>query len=557
MTDRFDDFWKAIAIATGQCLNGEQQSNDNLSVKTLSKTDIETILGAKDRVTPMYISELDSNEIFVFGSDKSGIHRGRASLIAKNEFGAHRLGEGASGQAYAIPTTNRRKKIEGRTRTIEEVVGSVNKFIKHAKDHPEQTFYVTRIGAGYAGFSDQEIAPMFREALKLKNVYLPQSFLNVLFDIKPSFATPSEMVPSQPTEVKSFRQELDMQLSLYQTWLRDNYTFSKNNKNLWIIDCVERLSSGLSKAVDLMYRGLPSEAYKALQESLELKNKKGKEEILLWELQFEEVEDGNYFYRMRNEKDSWSKKQVGKKDMFHIPYSLRHIVKTQRYSVPGYPSLYLGKHVYACWEELGRPNISDCLFSILINDKPFKRVNLTIPNPSTWKVADKNKPINKELQNQIILFPLIIACTFKTKRQDAFFKPEYIVPQLLLQYVKEKAFKVNRENKKNGTKERVIYGIEYTSVNIPSVENNKNKAFEEYSEQYTNYVIPVINIKNEHCEELCNMFRISDPVCQEYELIETTGPDKTSPHTKSSLDKIEITLLGKDKTELSKINCKE
>ncbi len=41
-------------------------------------------------------------------------------------------------------------------------------------------FYVTRIGCGIAGFRDEQIAPLFKNAQDLENVCLPKSFVDVL-----------------------------------------------------------------------------------------------------------------------------------------------------------------------------------------------------------------------------------------------------------------------------------------------------------------------------------------------------------------------------------------
>lgn len=49
-----------------------------------------------------------------------------------------------------------------------------------AKLTPEQEFLVTRIGCGIAGYSAEEIAPLFREALRYENVVLPEDFVAVL-----------------------------------------------------------------------------------------------------------------------------------------------------------------------------------------------------------------------------------------------------------------------------------------------------------------------------------------------------------------------------------------
>ena len=122
--------------------------------------------------TPDKISELKADEVFVFGSNLDGMHGGGAAFVAWKQFGAVMgCGVGFRGQSYAIPT------MQGGVETIKPYVDG---FIAFAKEHPELFFYVTRIGCGIAGFRDKEIAPLFREALGLENVCLPESFVKVL-----------------------------------------------------------------------------------------------------------------------------------------------------------------------------------------------------------------------------------------------------------------------------------------------------------------------------------------------------------------------------------------
>lgn len=119
--------------------------------------------------TPEFITELKSDEVFVFGSNLAGMHGGGAAWVAYRQFGAI-LGQGVGlqGQSYAIPT------MQGGVETIKPYVED---FIVFAKEHPELFFYVTRIGCGIAGFQDKEIAPLFAEAIGLENVCLPESFV--------------------------------------------------------------------------------------------------------------------------------------------------------------------------------------------------------------------------------------------------------------------------------------------------------------------------------------------------------------------------------------------
>ena len=124
------------------------------------------------RITPNRITQLAANEIFVFGSNLQGHHYGGAARIANEKFGAiFGQGVGLQGQSYAIPT------MQGGVETIRPYV---NEFIEFAKQHPELIFYVTRIGCGIAGFQDSEIAPLFRSAVGMENVALPQSFMDVI-----------------------------------------------------------------------------------------------------------------------------------------------------------------------------------------------------------------------------------------------------------------------------------------------------------------------------------------------------------------------------------------
>ena len=119
--------------------------------------------------TPDFITELKPNEIFVFGSNLGGFHRGGAARVAMQKFGAvWGQGVGLQGQSYAIPT------MQGGVETIKPYV---DEFIVFAKTHPELTFFVTRIGCGIAGFQDSEIAPLFADAISVPNIVLPRQWV--------------------------------------------------------------------------------------------------------------------------------------------------------------------------------------------------------------------------------------------------------------------------------------------------------------------------------------------------------------------------------------------
>ena len=121
------------------------------------------------RIAPSYISKLAPNEVFVFGSNLEGIHGGGAALTAYKKFGAvWGQGTGLQGQSYAIPT------MQGGVETIKPYV---DEFIDFARKHPDLRFLVTPIGCGIAGFKPSQIAPLFKEAKNIFNIYLPKEFL--------------------------------------------------------------------------------------------------------------------------------------------------------------------------------------------------------------------------------------------------------------------------------------------------------------------------------------------------------------------------------------------
>lgn len=101
------------------------------------------------------------NSIFVFGSNLAGIHGAGAAAAALN-FGAEwGKGVGLSGKTYAIPTKDENIK----TMRLSAIRPYIEEFVQFTKDHPGLRFFVTRIGCGLAGYTDGQIAPLFKGAV--------------------------------------------------------------------------------------------------------------------------------------------------------------------------------------------------------------------------------------------------------------------------------------------------------------------------------------------------------------------------------------------------------
>lgn len=117
------------------------------------------------RETPERITELAENEVFVFGSNLEGAHGGGAALLAYRKFGAiWGQGVGLQGQSYGIPTMHG---------GVDAIKPYVDEFIEFAKTRPDLTFLVTRVGCGIAGFTNEEISPLFAKAHDVPNIILP------------------------------------------------------------------------------------------------------------------------------------------------------------------------------------------------------------------------------------------------------------------------------------------------------------------------------------------------------------------------------------------------
>ena len=127
----------------------------------------------------------------------------------------------------------------------------------------------------------------------------------------------------------------------------------------------------------------------------------------------------NILYRCRKNEEE----RFETMDLFHVPFDKRGIVSTMRFSVPGFPCLYMGSSPYCCWKELNTPR------EFTIAELKYK---------GTVSALDLRFKINYkeeyEVYNYLKLYPFRIACSIPVskKRQNDKFKPEYIIPQLLL-----------------------------------------------------------------------------------------------------------------------------
>ncbi len=166
------------------------------------------------KFTPKKITSLEPNEIFVFGSNLRGIHRSGAAKMALERFGAvHGQGVGLQGNSYAIPT------MQGGVETIKPYV---DEFIAFASRHHELIFYVTKIGCGIAGFKEEEIAPLFADAVTVSNIILPQSFYEII--VRPK--AENNRIECDDTIAELWRKTIEAEM---KDWATKFYEYAINN----------------------------------------------------------------------------------------------------------------------------------------------------------------------------------------------------------------------------------------------------------------------------------------------------------------------------------------
>jgi hypothetical protein len=109
------------------------------------------------------ITELGENQIFLFGSNCEGRHGSGTAKIAREKYGAkYGVGEGRTGQSYALPTVGMNDAPRP-SRTLDEIAESVENFYGYATEHPELEFLVAYRNDNYnlCGYSSEQLAACF------------------------------------------------------------------------------------------------------------------------------------------------------------------------------------------------------------------------------------------------------------------------------------------------------------------------------------------------------------------------------------------------------------
>lgn len=287
-----------------------------------------------------------------------------------------------------------------------------------------------------------------------------------------------------------FRAELDDIFSLYLELLRkyqiqnvlgEEYTL---NEIPVYIRRVKKWCKDIEEMVDGYFEGDLLKTIKIYKRLFQRTSRN-------YPLQFPDAKVKQYSVWYRGRKNE-KKEQRNKKELFHVSFGKRGKIGSQRFSILGFPCLYLASSLECCINELNSDTpISICAFTSLSDIDVFDL---------SFYPSINNK---KMLWSYLYLYPMKIACSIPAPKgsEEIKFIPEYIVPE----YVLHGTIKQARYSSKS-------LGFIYTSTSVFSEGVTKEEV-----RKSTNLVIPAINIKDKgYCDKLRDMFSMTDPVTLHY-----------------------------------------
>lgn len=188
------------------------------------------------------------------------------------------------------------------------------------------------------------------------------------------------------------------------------------------------------------------------------------------------LDDSKWWYRMRKNDSGYT---FTKEELFHVPFHERWKIANYRYSLSGFPCLYLGSSIYDCWEELNRP---DFYYANVSGYKLRRNVN----------VIDLRFPQQLVSAKDYYLLPLIIACSVRVNNENTNFKPEYIISQAVLHAI------IKHSNCKNVKPS--INGILAYSSKCGNISN-----LFESKDLFENLILPTVtNTTDPSAEKICD-----------------------------------------------------
>ncbi len=306
-------------------------------------------------------------------------------------------------------------------------------------------------------------------------------------------------LPFVADESTSYRDKVEQYLDLYKKKIIE--LKSDDPLSLWLkskVREIDKIQKILLRSVDLYLSGSAGKAYAEIEKLMKLEVLKNHLPSLSLDLfKYNAAQHGcKSLYRVRKSESHLSSRE----EIFHVPFNNRHLIKPQRYSIAGLPCLYLGSSLYVCWQEMGKPNLSELFISRFNSNeysKQFNVLNFAFSLESLQLInlefVLNPKKITLETSKAFLIFwPIVLSCSFTAQFPGSNFIVEYIIPNLITQWI--------------GYSKSELHGITYLSTKTEQLRNN---------DIGINYVFPPKirkGITSKFCSELNQMFEWSNPI---------------------------------------------
>lgn len=343
---------------------------------------------------------------------------------------------------------------------------------------------------------------------------------------------------------KDYYSDLDGLFFVYLERLNKVYPYSSMAKR------IADICSSILDIVRIYSHGDPAEAYYTMRSLMN--------ELIEYPMYVNWRQIGDLYRMTRAESNVNDRTRI-----IHAPYDVRTKISTCRYSIAGYPCLYLSDSLELAEMEMGlftsRTKAIAAKFTmdkdvdtkdIIILELGFRPQDL-VSNQlkrtdlekgvkysintcySSLDVSEANEQIGVP-QYYMLWYPLLAACSYVRSSRDDPFAPEYVVPQLLTQWLR---------NKNTGR----LVGVRYFSC-------YSKKA----SEAGMNYVFPTsgdpIILKDgikQFCPVLNEAFKITETeYILEYESIKQLAEALEKKKTKKAFNLTRKDYKNEDKVEI-------
>lgn len=289
-----------------------------------------------------------------------------------------------------------------------------------------------------------------------------------------------------------FHKKVEQEFKFYISKLREideheyKQRFGNNvpNTNIkFFIENEEKFTQNLKEVIEHCRNGMGHKAFEKLKSALEETRSLYRKANEYWGIY--KLKPDTPCFRIRKDTDTTNFPNCIK----HFPFQDVRYLQASRFSLPGFPCLYLGSSIQLCTMEKGMDINEPCL-----------KASFQLRENTSLSCIDIVPPTNLDNNDSVfsflLLYPFYVTCLFEKEKsqteKQVYFQEEYIVPQLLLSYVRE-----NQE----------IDGIRYLSTHYRQGEQ---------IDKYINYVFPVTQIKDSgYDDELLDNFDIKVVLHQE------------------------------------------